>query len=115
MGTIHDLNAKDDISAIEAEEVDAGVRETIYMLAWSISAIDMDVDDSEVALLHRYRDTFAISAERGSELEKLGKTNVLEGYLSEDMSRDELFSMASKIGISNDDAERAKIAWMKRQ
>lgn len=115
LGTIAELNAKDDLSAIEAEEIDSGVRETIYMLAWSISAIDMDVDDSEVALLHRYRDTFGIAADRGSELEKLGKVNVLEGYLSEDISRDELFSMAGKIGLSNEDAERAKIRWMKRQ
>lgn len=115
MGTIEELNAKDDISSIEAEEVDSGVRETIYMLAWSISAIDMDVDDSEVALLHKYRDTFGIAADRASELEKLGKVNVLEGYLSEDISRDELFQMAGKIGLNNNDAERAKISWMKRQ
>jgi len=115
MGTIQDLGAKDEISSIEAEEVPAKVRETIYMLSWSISAIDMDVDDSEVALLHKYRDIFAISEARGSELETMGKTNVLEGYLHESISRDELFGMAGKIGISNDDAERAKIAWMKRQ
>ncbi len=115
LGTIAELNAKDTVSSIEAEEIDAGVRETIYMLAWSISAIDMDVDDSEVALLNRYRDIFGIASDRATELEKLGKINVLEGYLSEDIARDELFSMAGKIGISNDDAERAKIRWMKRQ
>lgn len=115
MGTIEELARKDEISNIEAEEVPAKVRETIYMLSWSISAIDMDVDDSEVALLHRYRDIFAIDGARASELEAMGKSNVLEGYLHESISREELFEMANKIGINNNDAERAKIAWMKRQ
>ncbi len=115
LGTLAELNAKDDISSIEANELDRGVRETIYMLAWSISAIDMEVDDSEVELLYHYRDTFGIPTDRATDLEILAKINVLEGYLSEDIPREELFSIAFKIGISKEDAERAKIHWMKRQ
>lgn len=115
LGTVEELGKRDPVSAIEAEEIPEGVRESIYMLAWTIAAIDMDVDDAEVALVQEYGGKFGIKADRGSELEKLAKSYVLEGYLQPDLTREELFELSGKIGLSNDDAERAKIAWMKRQ
>ena len=115
LGTVEELGKRDPVSAIEAEEIPSGVRESIYMLAWTISAIDMDVDDSEVVLLNEYGAKFGIAEARGQELATIAKSYVLEGFLQPDLTRDELFNLASKIQLSNDDAERAKIAWMKRQ
>lgn len=115
IGTIESLAGKDPVSGVEAGELSGGVKETIYMLAWTISSIDMDTSPQETALLHEYREKFGLSESKGSELEKLAKFNVLDGYMTEDISREELFELGSKIGLSNDDAERAKIQWMKRQ
>lgn len=114
-GDITVLGKGDPISRIEAEEVESGIRETILMLAWTISSVDMDVDPAEEALLNEYGEKFAIRPERQKELANIGRIHVLEGYLSPDISRDDLFDLASKLGLSNDDAERAKIRWMKRQ
>lgn len=115
MGSVTELASSDRISAVEAEEINAGVRESIYMLAWAISAIDMEVSGSEAAVLQQYAETFQLNADRAEELAKLAKFHVLEGHLTTDISRDELFDMGRKLGLSDDDAERCKVRWMKRQ
>lgn len=115
IGTVEELGKRDPVSAIEAGEIEEGVRESIYMLAWTISSIDMDVDDAEVAMLNDYAGKFSIAGDRAQELTTMAKSYVLEGYMQPDLTRDELFELAGKIGMSNDDAERAKISWMKRQ
>ena len=54
----------------------------------------------------------------GSNKEALlqnAKIHMLESALNEDMSREELFDLGSSLGLSHDDAERAKIAWTRRQ
>ena len=114
-GDIQSLGQGEPISRIEAEEVDAGIRETVLMLAWTISAVDMDVDPQEEAMLNEYAEKFGISSDRHKELANIGRIHVLEGYMTPELSRDDLFEMASKLGLSNDDAERAKVRWMKRQ
>lgn len=114
-GSIEALGKSDPISAVEAEEIQKGARETMLMMAWTISSIDLDVDPGEVALLESYGSKFGISADRQQELAIMAKSNVMEGYFTTDMSRDDLFALARKVGISDEDAERAKIRWMKRQ
>lgn len=115
LGSVQELAQKDPVSAIEAEEIRPGVRETIYMLAWTISSVDMDVAGAEEESLKSYAVKFGIADDRKAELEKFAKVNVLENYMTPDMARSELFELAGKIGLSDDDAERAKIHWMKRQ
>ncbi|MEM0999221.1 MAG: hypothetical protein AAGN35_19350 [Bacteroidota bacterium] len=114
-GDLASLANADPISAVESEEIARGARESIYAMAWVISAIDMDVDPAEVALLTEYGNKFAIPAARQKELETTAKTYVLEGYLSVDISREDLFALAAKVDLSQEDAERAKIRWIKRQ
>lgn len=114
-GSVEELAKKDPVSGVEAEEVPEGVRGTIFMLACAISSIDMDTSPEEVEQLSNYGAKFSLSAEKQDELSKAAKFHVLEGYLHADISRDELFDLGGKLGLSNDDAERAKIQWMKRQ
>lgn len=115
LGTVQELAQKDAVSAIEAEEISQGVRESIYMLAWTISAVDMDIANAEATRLNGYAEKFSIDGGRKEELEKFAKVNVLESYLTEDTSRSELFALAAKLELTEDEAERAKIHWMKRQ
>ena len=114
-GTVEELAKKDDISAIEAGELKEGVRETIFMLGWVISTIDMEINQKEVNMLNEYSAKFNLGADRAAELSLLARTYVLENHLDEEMNRSELFELAGKVGLTDDEAERAKIAWMKRQ
>ncbi len=114
-GSVEELAEKDDISRIEAEELKEGTRETIFLLGWVISTIDMEINQAEVNLLNEHAAKFNLPGERAEELSKMARVYVLENYLDEEMSRSELFELAGKVGLTDDDAERAKIAWMKRQ
>ena len=110
-----DVLAKaDPVSTIEAQEVTEGVKGTIYMFAWVIALIDLDLDGVEEELLMEYADVFKLTDASRQELTKHAKYFVLEKNIDPDIPRDELFQIATKIGLSNDDAERCRIAYKRR-
>ena len=71
--------------------------------------------DEEAAMLSDIGSKMGFSDAKVSELSMIAKAHALEGHLDEDMPRAELFQLGDKVGLSNDDAERVKVAWMKRQ
>jgi len=110
-----DVLAKaDPVSSIEAQEVTEGVKATIYMFAWVIALIDLDLDPVEKELLLEYADVFKLADSQRDELTKNAKYFVLEKNIDPDIPRDELFQIAGKIGLANDDAERCRIALKRR-
>ncbi|MCB9233216.1 MAG: TerB family tellurite resistance protein [Bacteroidia bacterium] len=115
VGTLESLKNSDPVSAVECESLGGGVRKTIYMIAWAISLMDLDIADAEAEMLASLGEKLGFTGSAADEIAKIAKFYVLDGYLDEDMPRSELFELGEKLGLSNDDAERAKIAWMKRQ
>lgn len=110
-----DVLAKaDPVSKIEATEVTEGVKATIYMFAWVIALIDMDLDMVEEELLMEYADVFNLTDTRREELTRFSKYFVLERNIDPDIPRDELFQLADKVKLSHDEAERCRIAYKRR-
>ena len=114
LGTIESLLARDPVSRIECEEVSDKVKETIYMLAWTIALADFSVDPSETDILAEYADMFDLSSDRRDAMVKAAKFNMLEKSIDSGISRAELFELADKLEMSNDDAERCLIELKKR-
>lgn len=114
-GSIHDIIASDPVSAVDCEMVKEGVRDTIYMFAWAIVMCDYEIHPKEVEMMEKYAGMLAISGSRKTDLENTARVHMLEQALSDDISREELFELAASLNMSNDDAERAKIAWLRRQ
>jgi len=108
------LAKSDPVSSIEAQEVTEGVKGTIYMFAWTIAIIDLALDPVEEELLFEYGDVFNIPEPQRDELIKNAKYFVLEKNIDPDIPREELFQIAAKINLSNDDAERCRIAFKRR-
>jgi hypothetical protein len=108
------LAKADPVSRIEAQEVTQGVKATIYMMAWVIAGIDLDLDPIEEELLAEYADVFELPEARREELTRFAKYFVLEQNIDTDIQRDELFELAAKIKLSNDEAERCRIAYKRR-
>ena len=75
----------------------------------------MEIAQEEVNLINEHSAKFRIAGGRSEELARIARQYVLEGYMDPEMSRSELFEMAGKLGLTDEEAERAKIAWMKRQ
>jgi hypothetical protein len=108
------LAKADPVSKIEAEEVTQGVKATIFMFAWVIALIDLDMNHVEEELLMEYADVFAIPDNRREDLIKFAKWYVLEQNIDPDEPREELFQVADKIKLNHDDAERGRIAYKRR-
>lgn len=112
--TLDKLAKADPVSRIEAQEVTQGVKATIYMMAWVIAGIDLDIDPVEEELLAEYADVFELAEPRREELTRFAKYFVLEQNIDTDIPREELFELAAKIKLSNDEAERCRIAFKRR-
>ncbi|MEM0998785.1 MAG: hypothetical protein AAGN35_17130 [Bacteroidota bacterium] len=112
--TLDKLAKSDPVSRIEAQEVTQGVKATIYMFAWVIAAIDLDVDPVEEELLMEYADVFELAEPRRDELTRFAKYFVLEQNIDPEIAREELFEFARKIRLSDDEAERCRIAYRRR-
>lgn len=113
--SLQELLAGDPVSRIECEMVTEGVKETIYMFAWAISLSDMDIDPIEKELLMEYADTFGFPDYRRDELVQNAKFHILEQAIDPDIPRNELFDLADKIELPRDDAERCKVAYIRRE
>lgn len=114
-GSIHDIIASEAVSKVDCEMVKEGVRETIYMFSWAIVMADYEIHPLEVEMMTKYCDMLAISAARKTELEQIAKIHMLEQALNPDITREDLFELADSVQLNHDDAERAKIAWIRRQ
>jgi hypothetical protein len=92
-----------------------GVRDTIYMFSWAIVMVDYEIHPKEVEMMGTYGTMLGISANRKTELEKFAKVHMLEQALTPSITREELFELADSLNLNHDEAERAKIAWVRRQ
>ncbi|MEM7040066.1 MAG: hypothetical protein AAF570_24050, partial [Bacteroidota bacterium] len=112
--SLDQLAKADPVSQIEAEEVTNGVKGTIYMFAWVIALIDLDLDPVEEELLMEYADVFELNENRREELIKMAKYFVLEKNIDPDIPREDLFALAEKVKLGQDDAERCRIQYKRR-
>lgn len=114
-GSIQEIQSKDQVSRIEAEEIDENVKETVYLLGWSMALADFDVDSSEVRLLNTYGEIFGLPDHRKEKLELLAKKYCLEQTITAMTAREDLFELADGINLDRDEAERCLINFKKRQ
>jgi uncharacterized tellurite resistance protein B-like protein len=114
LGTVQDIKAKDPISRIELEELDNNVRDSIYMMAWSMSLVDYDLDAGEAQVLFEYGELFGMPDHKIREIAKLAKYNCIEQALTPDTTRDDLYEMADGIQLDREEAERCMIQYKKK-
>jgi len=114
-GSIQKIQSKDQVSRIEAEEIEENVKETVYLLGWSMALSDFDVDASEVKILNTYGEIFGLPDHRKEKLELLAKKYCLEQTITAQTAREDLFELADGISLDRDEAERCLIAFKKKQ
>lgn len=114
-GSIREIQEKDQVSRIEAEEIDNNVKETVYLLGWAMALADFDVDASEVRILNTYGEIFGLPDHRKEKLEILAKKYCLEQAITESTTRDDLFKLADGMNLNRDEAERCMISFKKKR
>ncbi|RMG69402.1 MAG: hypothetical protein D6722_10385 [Bacteroidetes bacterium] len=103
------------LSAIECEEVTEAVKPAIYMIARALSLIDFEADSREDDMLREFAHMLGLGETEVAELDQHARLFVLEQAIDMHTPRDLLFSYASKLGMSEDEALRAQIQLKKRQ
>ena len=103
------------LSPIECEEVSEEVKPTLYMLAWTVSLIDMDLDPMEAAKLEEFGEWYELSDDQKASLQKIAKSYILEQSVNPDSAKSEVYQVAEKLGIGQDEALRMFIQYKKRQ
>lgn len=114
LGTINDLLERDPVSQIECEEVSEPVKETIFMLAWTVALSDFSIEPEEVEILSEYAEMLGLRSDKQEDLIRAAKYNMLENVIDTSTVRAELFDLAKKLELSNDEAERCLIDLKKR-
>jgi uncharacterized membrane protein YebE (DUF533 family) len=115
LGTVEKILSADPLTPMECEEVSsAGVKESIYILAWVVSLIDLDIDTSELSLLEDFADIFAFSPALKNDLIYKAKAHVLELNIHLDSTREDVLSVAKLLQMPENDALRTHIQLKKR-
>lgn len=112
-GSIDDL-LEQELSEMECEEVESGVNESVYMLAWTMALIDNDLDAEEAKKLEEYGTMFGLDAQQIADSAQKARFYALEDIIKSGASKAELIKAGENIGVSRRDAERCLIQYKKR-
>lgn len=113
IGSIQDIAGRGDISSVEAEEVDEGVKKSILLLAWSVALVDFDLSPSENTKLNDYASLFGFDFNHSAAFAKLAKYETMASVMSPYMSKSDLYEAADGLDLNRDEAERMLIQFKK--
>lgn len=113
IGTISEIAERGEISSVEAEEVDSGVKKSILLLAWMVALVDFDLSPSENQKLNEISALFGFDGHESSSISSMAKYETLSSILDPYMSKDQLYDAAGGLDLSNEEAERMLIKFKK--
>ena len=113
IGTISEIAGRGDISQVEAEELDEGVRKSVLLLAWSVALVDFELSPKESSKLNEYAALFGLENHQAEALSKLAKYETMSSIMSPYMSKSDLYEAADGIDLGRNEAERMLIQFKK--
>lgn len=115
-GTFAELMRSSSLSRVELEEVSREAKENVFMITVAVALADKQFDDKEEAKLIEVADMMGIDQRKKEELVRMAQNYTIESAidLNGQMSRDEIYAFADKIGMPREEAERAKVRLEKR-
>lgn len=113
IGTISDIAERGEISSVEGEELESGVKKSILMLAWAVALVDFDLSPKENQKLNELSALFGFNGHETESIAKLAKYETLSSVMEPYMSKDQLYEAADGLDISREDAERMLIQFKK--
>lgn len=115
-GSLRDLMRAPAISVVECEEVNKEARENVFMIVAAVALTDNEFADEERQKLEEYSQMFDFKDEKYEQLLRYAQDYTIECYIraNGNMSRDEVYDFADKIGMERGEAERTQIRLEKR-
>ena len=109
-----ELALADPVSSVEAEEVSASAKPTIFQLVYTIALVDQRLGAREKKLLAHYGHSMGLKEAEQIKLATLAKKHVLESIVSLHMPRERLFELADQLEMDRTEAERTYVRFKKR-
>lgn len=115
-GSLRDLMRAPAISMVECEEVSKDARENVFMIVAAVALTDNEFADEERQKLNEYSQMFDFHPDKEEELLRYAQDYTIESYVraNGNMTRDEVYAFADKIGMQRSEAERTQIRLEKR-
>ncbi len=115
-GTLSELMRRPALSQVECEEVTKEAKENVFMIVAACAIADHDFEAPEKAKLTEFGTMMGIIPDKQNELLRLAQDYTIELVIrdSKEMSRDQLYAFADKIGMERGEAERAQVRFSKR-
>lgn len=115
-GNLRDLMRAPAISMVECEEVTKEAQENIFMIVAAVALTDNEFAEEERQKLSEYAQMFDFQPAREEELLRYAQDYTIEMYVRShgQMSRDEIYAFADKIGMERSEAERTQIRLERR-
>lgn len=115
-GTLTDLMRRPPLSQVECEEVTKEAKENVFMIVAAMAISDHEFEAPEKEKLANYGAMMGLTEGKQAELLTFAQNYTIEAIIreSEEMSREELYAFADKIGMERGEAERAQVRFAKR-
>lgn len=124
LGSVNDLANRPPVSAAELGEVTRGdTRITLMMLAWTMAIVDEHFDRSEQTLLQQFSQGLQLSNAQIRAARDYAQGYILDQALErmftwgghDAHSRNELFALAERLGMSQQEAQVAEARYQRRK
>lgn len=115
-GTLVDLMRQPALSAVELEEITKEGKENAFMVAAALTLVDNELHANEQDRLINYGVLMGLNELKIDELIVKAQNYTIETIIREsrNMTREEIYALADKIGMSPEEAERAQVRYDKR-
>lgn len=115
-GSLGELVRAPAISIVECEEITKDARENVFMIVAAVALTDNDFADEEKMKLEEYSQMMDFPEAKHEELLRYAQDYTIEAYIraNGEMTRDEIYAFADKIGMDRGEAERTQIRLEKR-
>jgi tellurite resistance protein len=115
-GTLSELSRRAPLSAVECEEVTKELKQSLLMIVAAMAISDHDFEAPERQKLSEFGNMMGLTPEKQAESLKLAQDYTIELLIrgGQELSRDEVYAFADKIGMDRAEAERAQVRYDRR-
>ena len=102
------------LSPIECEEVTESAKTTCFLLASAASLVDLEIHPLEMVKLEEFGEWMGVEESKMEELHQMAKAYVLEQAVEPTDTKESVYYVGQKLGLSDEDALRLFIKYKKR-
>ena len=124
LGSVQELSTRPRLTQQELDAVSkGGVRNTMFMLSWTLALADEDFAPQEKEVLMRFASQLKLQSKTVKEMRNAARGYVIDQALEamfswvghDQYSRQQLFTLADKLGMSQQEALEAEAQFQRRR